>query len=380
MSVRRLAAACASAALILASASPASAQSVAPAAPVDEARTHFDRGLTLLETQNFEGALTEFERSYELGHRPSVLYNIAVTLQALHRYPEGIRYLERYLTESAQLSPDRRAEVQRVIGTLRGLIAHVRVSVARSAGTIRVDGNPAGDAVTGMTVDLGPGPHAIEWFIDGVVVAHEQVSVASGDTRDVSLVEAPSAPAAAAIERVTECSLMVRGAPAEANVEVDGHAFPVARQVELPPGPHEVTVRAPGQSPWHGTVNITAGEGRIVTIRMTRTRGLPLRWFAIGAGATVVFGLTALVTGILTLGTHDEFSMLYQGDPQLRDVAARGDAERNATNAMLVLSGIALAGTVVLATQTRFGPSAPTADISLAPLPGGAMAAVGGRF
>ena len=85
-------------------------------------------------------------------------------------------------------------------------------------------------------------------------------------------------------------------------------------------------------------------------------------------------------TGVLTLRTHDEFNTLYQDDPRLRDVAARGEALRTTTNVLLVASGVLLAGTVVLATQTRFGSNAPTADISFAPIPGGAIAGFGTRF
>ena len=82
-----------------------------PPEQVEEARGHFERGVSLYERENFALALEEFETAYGLmeGHpnRGMMLYNIARCMDRLGRYGEAIDTYARFLVEAPDTSPDR---------------------------------------------------------------------------------------------------------------------------------------------------------------------------------------------------------------------------------------------------------------------------------
>lgn len=374
----------ASLAVALAS-TPTLAQAPDPAVAA-EARAHFERGLTLLNAQNFEGALAEFERSYQLSPRPSVLYNIGVTLQALNRYPEAARAIERYLREATNLPAARRAEVERALEQLRALIAHVRIEAEPAGAIVRVDGVEVGTAPLAQPVEVGPGRHLVEVIAGGQTIGREEFSIASGQTREVRI--APSAPVQAPTPPVPAegptlartAALSVRGAPRDGTIELDGRPIAGERAIHVEPGEHSIVVRAPGRATWRGSVTLGAGESREIRVHLLQNGGLPPGLFFAGAATTLVLGTAATVTGILTLQARSEFVTLAQDSPELSSVIARGEGLRTATNVLLVGTGVFGALTLVLLTRTRFTPALSRADIAVGPMPGGAAASLHLRF
>src|SRR5688572_6154877 len=74
-------------------AGPASAQQ----SQDERARFHFEVGRTYFDEGNYERAVEEWQRSYELSQRPELLLNIVTTLERLGRYGDAADGLERYL-------------------------------------------------------------------------------------------------------------------------------------------------------------------------------------------------------------------------------------------------------------------------------------------
>ena len=377
------------------SATPGAGSANGPSATVAaEAREHFDRGLTLLNSQNPEGAYAEFQRSYSLNPRPSVLYNLAVTLQALHRYPEAARSIEQYLRDVPNLSPARRSEVEQVLAQLRVLVAHVRIHAEPAGATVRIDGASAGVAPLADPVAVGPGRHAVEIIVDGHTAAREEFTIASGETRELQIGTAATATTATTTTTASgnpnglvtanpshTCSLTVRGTPPGATIEVDGHAVEPNRAIEGGAGEHTVVVSANGFATWRGSIGLAAGDHRSVNVRLVESAsGLSPAPFAVALVGTVLLGGGAVVTGVLTTNTYARFQTLYQDDPEIANVAAEGDVLRNVTNALFVATGVVAATTIVLLTQTRFTSAASSADFAIAPLPGGAAASLRLRF
>lgn len=107
----------------------------------------FHRGTELFNVRNFEGALAEFQRSYELSGMPGLLYNLARTYQALGRYPEAARSIERYLHEESSLPPERRAEVEQMLAETRSFIARIdlRIEPADARVAVTLDGDQIDD-------------------------------------------------------------------------------------------------------------------------------------------------------------------------------------------------------------------------------------------
>ena len=101
----------------------ASAQEGAAAgAPVDEeaARIHFASGRAYFVEGDYQNALDAFRRSYELSHRPPLLYNIANCLERLARYGEAADQLAAWI-ETGTVEAGDRATLERRITNLREL-------------------------------------------------------------------------------------------------------------------------------------------------------------------------------------------------------------------------------------------------------------------
>jgi len=90
------------------------------AAQEDAGRIHFQAGAADYETGDYEPALREFLRAYELSQRPELFYNIAISYQQLGDLEHAIEYLGRYLAEVENL-PNRTALERRMQNLQRRL-------------------------------------------------------------------------------------------------------------------------------------------------------------------------------------------------------------------------------------------------------------------
>jgi hypothetical protein len=306
----------------------ASGGASAQANPMDEARAHFERAVGLFEAGDPRAALAEFERAYALSSRPSLLFNLAATHQALHEYPEAVDALQRFLAATEGQRTRQRTEAERVLRELQGLMARVHVACDPATATLTLDGR----AASGDVLAVGPGRHVIEASAPGRVTQRVEVTVASGDEPSLRLV-LPVTPDAPAVTPVTV-------APAVTPVTV---APPRA----LHPAPRHWFTR-----PW-----VWAATGG-----------------ALAVGATI--------TGVLAVGVNDEFHRLTQSDPDVDRLAMRGRALAVATDVMVV--GALAAGVTTLVMLSRGEATAPTPAVTtvrVEPWPrGGAGVVAAGRF
>ena len=111
--------------------------------PLEEARVHFERAVGLFEAGDLRAALAEFERAYALSSRPSLLYNLGATHQALHEYPEAIDTLRRFLAATEGQRTRQRTEAERALRELEGLMARVHVVCDPPTATVTLDGHVA---------------------------------------------------------------------------------------------------------------------------------------------------------------------------------------------------------------------------------------------
>lgn len=342
-------------AVALLAATSASAQPVPTAAPLSasqraEAQERFSRALTLFEQRNYEGALAEFDRVYQLTGRADLLFNIGRTQQALGRYPEAAAAVEDYLRRSADLSAERRAEVEQLLASVRRYIAYVRLETEPAGAAVRFDGQPVESARRAEDLPVSPGRHTVEVSLDGHRTAQQEVVLASGDRRVVRVT--------LQVENREMGTLRVENAPTTARVLVDGAL--VRPPVLLRAGTHNLRVEADGRAPWSGSVLLSAGGTRTLRVDLARRDQLPVTWFFASAAAGGAFAVLGAVFGALTLTTHDEFQTLTREDPRAAELASRGDNYRTITNVSLGLSVAFAAAAVYLATRTRFGAERPS--------------------
>lgn len=173
-------------ALLLATPAPARADDAS------DAEQHFKRGLKLFDEGDFKLALVEFERSYELSPNFRVLYNIGEVQFQLNRYADAYRTLGKYLEVGGdRVLPNRKAEVDRDLESLKIRTAHLRVNVDVAEAEILVDGERIGRAPLAQSELVDAGPHRVAVQKAGFVSATESISLVGGDDKTLTLHLAP---------------------------------------------------------------------------------------------------------------------------------------------------------------------------------------------
>jgi hypothetical protein len=164
---------------------------------VGVASEHFQRGVKMYQEDDFRGALIEFKRAYELAPNWAVLYNMGQSEYQLRDYVAALHSLEQYVKEGgAQIPPDRRSQVDREIGELRGRVAHVTIASNQESVDVMLDDAPIGKASGTEPVLVGAGRHKLSASKPGFVTASKTVDIAGGDTLTIRLDLAPEAPPA----------------------------------------------------------------------------------------------------------------------------------------------------------------------------------------
>jgi hypothetical protein len=216
-------------ALILTAATQASAQQPAPQQPapqpappaapaaggedaVTRARSHYERGIELYAEENFVGALSEFERAYELAPNYRILYNLGKIHRQLNHYAEAIQAFQSYLSEGgAEVAEQRRREVEHDMDLLKARVASIDVKVNVPDAEILIDDVPicsgaigpcAGKAPLPRPLTVNPGTRKITAQKSGYQPATSVVRVVGTDAITVklslvSLTPPPPTPAAA---------------------------------------------------------------------------------------------------------------------------------------------------------------------------------------
>ena len=136
--------------------------------PRAAARSHYERGLGLVESGAYQAALAEFERAYEKSPHFAVLYNIGLCHVALGRRPEAVAALRTYLEQGgAQIPEERRRSVEAQIAELEARFAEISISSDRPGTAISVDGREVGRTPLAKPIRLPAGAHEISAVAEG---------------------------------------------------------------------------------------------------------------------------------------------------------------------------------------------------------------------
>ncbi len=268
----------------------------------EQAAALFDQGMALFDDENWSGALAAFERAYELAPHYVVLFNVGACRKALHDYPGAVDAFESYLREGGErVSPERRAETERVIVEARSLIATVVIVVDRDGADIMVDGVRRGTSPLAEPILLGAGDHVVAARAEGLAPVETRLALVGGETRTVDL-RFGAGPAVGA------------------------------------------------------TTTTTAGPS-------TEAGGLSQAWFWTAVGTAGALAIAGAVTGGMTLVEESDFedavtrcqagTVAACGEGNA--IADRYDDYQLATNILLPAAGAAAVGALVLFFFTEFG-------------------------
>ncbi|APR74771.1 PEGA domain protein [Minicystis rosea] len=171
-----------------AQAPPAGAPPASAAKPGSEANAHFKRGVELYNEGDFNAALIEFRRAYELDPRYQALYNIGETYYQLQDYAHALETLTSYLAKGgAQIADGRREEVQKEIEKLRTRVATIDVMVRIPGVEITVDDVPAGRTPLAAPITVSAGRRKITASRPGKPPITQIVEVAGGDAKKIAI-------------------------------------------------------------------------------------------------------------------------------------------------------------------------------------------------
>ena len=166
--------------------------------PVERARVHYERGLQLFNEENYDAALFEFERAYELAPTYRILYNMGRIQRQQNNYASAMRSYARYLKEGGEGVPaDRRVEVERELGILKPRVALVTVKVNVDGADVYADDIPVctatiesscvGKSPLRSPIIVNGGRHKVTATKPGFAPATALVSVVGSDTIDITL-------------------------------------------------------------------------------------------------------------------------------------------------------------------------------------------------
>jgi hypothetical protein len=180
--------------------SPPAAAPTSPAGDdaVERARIHYERGLQLFNEENYDAALFEFERAYELAPTFKILYNMGRIQRQQNNYAAALRSYARYLSEGGdKVPPERRTEVEQEIQLLKPRTARVNVKVNVDGADVFADDIPActatiesscfGKSPLAAPIVVNPGRHKISAVKRGYTTATAIISVVGSDEVSTNL-------------------------------------------------------------------------------------------------------------------------------------------------------------------------------------------------
>lgn len=216
------------------------------AAPEDsaraEARERFDRGLTLFNQGDNQGAIAEFQRAYQLTGNTTVLYNIARVQAAAGEPVAALATLEQLATDPKDLSAARRAQVEALQQEQAQRVGTVLVRTAAPNGArIEVDGMDAGPLTADQVLRLSAGRHVLGVLAVGFHPLRKTVLVAGQERKSVDFELEPLAGALGRVRLQVE--------PLDVAVRLDGQELgktPHLVELAVAPGKHQLELRRPG--------------------------------------------------------------------------------------------------------------------------------------
>ncbi len=172
---------------------------------LDEARTHFGRGVKFYKDADYRSALVEFQEAYRVAPNARLLFNIGQTYDELQDFAGAVKAFRAYLIEGGDsVTKARRATVEADLRRLEAHVATLEITVSEPGADVVAEGD--------RRIDLGKSPLAPSVLLNGgqwkLVAtkpgferAEERVTVAGGDTKKIALVvvRTPVAPVALVI-------------------------------------------------------------------------------------------------------------------------------------------------------------------------------------
>jgi hypothetical protein len=222
-----------------------------------QARLHFNQGLSLLRSNNYQLALEEFLAAQNLAPHHVVLFNVARVYEELFQLDKAIEYYSAYLDESAhEASPLKRSQAERALDRLRSAIERREKSAATSTNgqarvplkiscpypdfQVLINGHIQGNSPLGGTILVPQDATTITFTRPGYQGDTHSITP-SGTPAEVSCTPSRKGTLPKDESGFLHLSLL----PASATVRINGEYTNASDPVLLPRGRHLIEVQAP---------------------------------------------------------------------------------------------------------------------------------------
>lgn len=156
-----------------------------PQSKSDEAKSRYLKGVELHDEGDYQAALIEFRRSYELVPNFNVLYNIGQEYFQLADYANALRTFQQYMDEGGRrIPPNRKETVERDIEKLKSRVATLNVNVNVQGAEVRIDDQLIVTPIPGPVL-VSAGKRRVEVSKQGYRTSSKTIEVAGQETRDV---------------------------------------------------------------------------------------------------------------------------------------------------------------------------------------------------
>jgi hypothetical protein len=126
----------------------------------EAAARHFERAITHADEKQFDQAIVEFQKAYEVQPHYSVQYNLGLAYAGAGNPSRALGAFELYLSGGGAAVPrERRERVEELMRGLRAKVGRVRLRVDPPGATVHVDGAPFSPDPSGNWFD--PGEHKV---------------------------------------------------------------------------------------------------------------------------------------------------------------------------------------------------------------------------
>jgi hypothetical protein len=261
----------------------------------DDAKKHFEAGVTLQKNEDFAGAATEFEESVNLHPTKAALFNLANCYKALQQYADSLAILVSLEQEFGKsLDKAMKREVKKMRKAIEAVVCTLKVRVKKKDASVFVDGRLIGKSLLPLSATLGPGEHEVRVESPGVAPVVQAVKLVSGEERE--LVFAMDGTDASAVGSTTQ----------------QPSVAPTPRKGTIPPSGVGCTYDGHCRRPHRCAVAVGQCTSRTMR-RAFQTDGESLRRLRVGGGIIVgVSGITFLSAGIpLAIMFGDTSSDVY---------------------------------------------------------------------
>jgi len=145
---------------------------------------HFEKGVEFFDEGNYNAALAEFLKSYELVPNPALRYNIGVCYYETGNLADALDQFENFLAEKGdEIKDDLKKEVERLISKIEGKIGYLLIKCDKEDATVTLDGYYEYTTPFEEPVALVPGFHRISVRKSGFETVKKEFSITSGEKK-----------------------------------------------------------------------------------------------------------------------------------------------------------------------------------------------------